>query len=117
MNRSLLTLLIGILAVGCASSRLSDQERSKLDPQLAKLLSGEQVSESVLDASLRADGAKEYGVIIRSTDVQALRSAGIRIGSVLGNVITARVTLAELRTVVSLPTVRAVEIGSRNYPH
>jgi hypothetical protein len=101
----------------CSTSmHLTESERSKLDPALATLVQGESVSESDYDAHLRSDGTKEYSVIIRSDNVDELKSAGIRIGSTVNDIITARVTIQELRKVLGLSSVRAVQNSSKSYP-
>jgi len=69
------------------------------------------------DMTRRPDGTREYGIIIRTTSVDSLRAAGIRIQSVFGDVITARVSVDELRTIVRLPSVRAVQSGGKNTLH
>jgi hypothetical protein len=107
-----------VLVVSCAGpSHLSEVERSKLDPALVKLLSGERIIESDYDTGLRKDGTREYAVIIRSDNVEELKSAGILPGSVFGDVVTARVSVRELRKILSLASVRAVECGSKNHPN
>jgi len=82
-----------------------------------RLLSGAGVDEKDYDVGIRPDGVKEYEVIIRSNSTEELRSAGIKIQSVFGNVLTACLTLSELRKILSLPSVRSVENGSKNYPN
>ena len=107
-----------LFAFSCSGSMpLSEAERSRLDPPLAKLLLDERVLDADYDVGLRPDGSKEYGVIIRSHNVEDLRSAGIRVGSVFGDVITARVTIPELRKMLRITSVRSIQAGSKNYPH
>jgi hypothetical protein len=107
-----------LILVGCSSiAELTEVERQKLDPPLLMLLRGEAVAESDFDASLRKDGTREYAVIIRSKNADEVKSAGIKVGSVFSDVITARVTIAELRKILSLSSVRAVQASSKNYPH
>jgi len=107
-----------LILVGCSSTtELTEVERQKLDPPLLMLLRGETVAESDFDASLRKDGTREYAVIIRSKNADEVKSAGIQVGSVFSDVITARVTIAELRKILSLSSVRAVQTSSKNYPH
>ena len=107
-----------LILVGCSgTTELTEVERQKLDPPLLMLLLGEAVAESDLDASLRKDGTREYAVIIRSKNADEVKSAGIKVGSVFSDVITARVTIAELRKILSLSSVRAVQTSSKNYPH
>jgi hypothetical protein len=115
-----LTIIASLLLilVGCSSTTvLTEVERQKLDPPLLMLLRGEAVAESDFDASLRKDGTREYAVIIRSKDADEVKSVGIQVGSVFSDVITARVTIAELRRILSLSSVRAVQASSKNYPH
>jgi hypothetical protein len=98
------------------SSNLLGADRLKLDPPLVRLLNAERIVEADYDMGLRPDGTKEYAVIIRSKNVEDLRSAGIQIASNFGDVITARVTIAEIRHIMKLNSVRAITIGSKNYP-
>ena len=107
-----------LLLAGCSSTtELTEVERQKLDPQLTMLLRGDIDAESDLDAGIRKDGSKEYGVIIRSKSVEEIKQAGIQIGSAFSDVITARVTIPELRKILSLTSVRAVQSGSKNRTH
>jgi hypothetical protein len=108
--------LLGLLLFSCSGARLSDVERSKLDPALQRLLSGERVVESEYDTAIRPDGSKEYALVVRSSNVDELKKAGIQVSSVFGDVVTVRVTLEELRKVVALSTVRSVQNGSKNFP-
>ena len=104
-------------AMGCVSSTtLSESERQKLDPQLTMLVRGDAASDAGYDVGLRADGSKEYGVIIRSTNAAEIRNAGIQVGSAFSDVVTARVTIAELRKILTLPSVRSVQASSKNQP-
>jgi hypothetical protein len=114
----LVPLVCAALALQCGhGNSLSQEEMAKLDPGLRQLYSPTPPGDASYDVSVRANGVKEYGVIIRSTSPQDLRDAGINPGSIFGDVITARVSLEELRRVVALPTVRAVEQGNRNEIH
>lgn len=92
-------------------------EREKLDPQLRMLLRGDAISEADIDVGIREDGTREYGVIIRSKNVEEVKQAGIQIGSSFSDVITARVTIPELRKILGLSSVRAVQASSKNRPH
>lgn len=88
----------------------------KLDPALMKLLEGEAVNDSDYDVNVRSDGVKEYSVIIRSNNVDDLKSAGIRVGSTVSDIITARVTVQELRKALGIPSVRVVLNSTKSYP-
>ncbi len=111
-------LLMGlvILLGGCARPALTDREMAKLDPPLQRLIVGEAVVEGDFDVSNRPGGEKEYGVIIRSSNPEELKSAGIPINTVMGDVITARLTISELKKVLTIPSVRALQNRSKNYP-
>ena len=111
-------LLMGlcILLGGCARPLPTDREMAKLDPPLQKLIGGDAIAEGDFDVSNRPGGEKEYGVIIRSSNPEDLRSSGILINSVMGDVITARLTVEEMRRVLTIPSVRAVQNSSKNYP-
>jgi hypothetical protein len=107
-----------LMLVGCSSTKeLTEAERQKLDPQLIMLLRGDAVADSDFDVGLRKDGSKEYAVIIRSKNVEEIKRAGIQIGSAFSDVITARVTIPELKKILSLTSVRAVQASSKNRPH
>jgi hypothetical protein len=113
-----LAVLCAFHAFECGQGpSLSHEEMAKLDPGLQQLFTQPPPADAGYDVSVRTDGVKEYGVIIRSRNPQDLRDAGIRMGSVFGDVITARVSVEELRRVVALPTVRAVEKGQRSEVH
>ena len=116
MKRMILAFFCLTFFACSTSMHLTESERSKLDPALAMLVQGESVNESEYDAHLRSDGAKEYGVIIRSNNADELKSAGIRIGSTINDIVTARVTLEELRKVLGMPSVRAVQNSTKSYP-
>jgi hypothetical protein len=110
-------LALMLMIAGCTGAReLTEMERQKLDSQLTMLLRGDDAADSNLDVGLRKDGSKEYGVIIRSKDVEEVKKAGIQIGSAFSDVITARVTIPELRKILGLASVRAVQASSKNRP-
>ena len=117
--------MIRLIAISCllsfwacsGTSDLSKEERAKVDPALMRLLSGTGVDEREYDVGIRSSGVKEYEVIIRADKTEELQSAGVKIQSNFGNVVTARLTVPELRKVLRLTSVRNVENGSKNYLH
>lgn len=64
MKREILLLLFFLLFGACSSMKLTDEERSKLDPPLLRLLEKQPINESDYDIHIRPDGTKVYGVII-----------------------------------------------------
>jgi hypothetical protein len=119
MNRFNTAILIfTFCAFQCASSKSpSESNIAKLDQALRHLLAGDNVGVRKLEFSMRADGTKEYAVIIRSENAEELKSLGISVNSIFGDVIVSHITVEELKKVISLQSVRAVESGSRNVIH
>ena len=112
-----LTILITLmhLSFHCSSSKsLSDIEKAKLDPPLTRLFVDGKIDENQISGSLRPDGKREYDVIVRSEHPDEIRALGVTVTSVFGDVIVVHVTIDEMRTIISLPSVRAVQAGSRN---
>ena len=110
-------LLLFFVASCCGSRELSSSERAKLTPGLLALLTEESAPDALYDVSMRADGTKEYGIIVRSTNPDELRAQGIAVQSAIGDVITVRVSKEQLRSLLSLPSVRSVDQGSKNQLH
>jgi hypothetical protein len=110
-------LLFVVVASCCGSRELSSAERAKLTPGLLALLTEETVPDELYDVTIRPDGTKEYGIIIRSTEPDDLRAQGIGVQSVIGDVITARVSREQLRSLLSIPSIRSVDQGSKNHLH
>jgi hypothetical protein len=105
------------LLTECSSTtRLTSAEKSKLDPSLQKLLETGEGDPDHYDVHTRSDGTRVYGVIIRSQNVDALRKAGIKIGSIFGDVVTAQITVKEIRKIADIPSVRSISNSSKNYP-
>ena len=111
-------LLLAFLMLSCGGPMaLTEAERAKLDPGLQSLLAEGTGPETRYDVTVRSDGTREYGVIVRTTDAEQLRAAGIRVQSVFGDVVTVRVSVDELRNVARLPAVRAVQNSGKDTLH
>jgi hypothetical protein len=118
MPTSACSLLLMFFLLSCGGPpTLTDQERAKLDPYLQSLVTEGTVSADRYEMTVRPDGTREYGIIVRTTSVDSLRAAGIQVQSVFGDVVTARVTVDELRVIARLPSVRAVQNGGKNMLH
>ena len=117
LNKHLLPLTLAalaILAFQCSSTQsLSNAEKAKLDAPLIRLFTGAQVDKSLVDETIRPDGTIEYAVVVRSEHPEEIKAMGIAVSSVFGDVIVVHATIEELRKIVSLPTVRALESGSK----
>jgi len=117
MRKIVFMLLVATVIFGCSGPGLSVEDRAKLDPLLQELVSGQTVAEQRYDVTVRPDGTKEYGVIVRTNAPDDVRALGISVGSVFGDVVTVRVTPDELKRVVALKTVKSVQNSGKNVPH
>ncbi|HTP80184.1 MAG TPA: hypothetical protein VMM57_07255 [Bacteroidota bacterium] len=107
-------VLLLVIIVSCGPDALTREEKEKLDSPLQRLLASGGRDVMGLDVSTREGGETEYGVIIRSARPEDLRSAGIRVQSIVGELVTARLTRDEIPTVVRLRSVLSVGAGNRN---
>ena len=111
-------LFLAVLVISCGGTRdLTPADRAKLTPGLVALLTEESVPDELYDVSVRPDGTKEYGIIVRAATPDELRAQGIKVQSALGDVITVRVSKEQLRVLLSLPSVRSLDQGNTNQPH
>ncbi|PEN11470.1 hypothetical protein CRI94_15675 [Longibacter salinarum] len=111
-----LSLLLCASACGNGAS-LTDDEMSKLAPPLQQLVQGEDPSSLPgLDTSTR-EGETVYAVMLRVSDAEAVREAGIPLNSVMGSVATARLTIEQIKTSARLSSVSRVEPSGRSTPH
>jgi len=114
------TLLVTVclqLFQGCSSTPpLTDEEMAKLHPQVQRLLAGDSVPELEEASSLLADGSRAYELIVRTTAADELRSIGISPQSQFGEFLTVRVTTEEIVKLARLPSLIAIDPGSKNYP-
>jgi hypothetical protein len=119
-DRMLIRPLLACIVLFCVScgetARLTDNEKAKLDPDLQALFETPEPSDDRYEVSVRPDGSREYALVVRTSDPAELRAAGIAVGSVFGDVVTVRVTKAELRRILSLHSVRAVQNSTKSFP-
>jgi len=114
---ALVVAALSISLHACSSAPpLTDQQMAKLHPQIQRLLAGEPVPELDESASLRADGSRAYELIVRTTKPDELRSIGITPQSQFNEVLTVRVTSEEIVKLARLPSLIAIEPGSKNFP-
>jgi hypothetical protein len=106
--------LLVFLSIQCSSSRtLTDAEKAKLDTPLLHVLDGTVFDGNLVKGTPRADGSREYAVIVRSDHPEDIQALGIPVSSIFGDVIVVHATKEELKKIVSLPSVRAMETGSK----
>lgn len=105
------TLLLPIALAACQSSlELTEAEKAKFDARLQPLISGKaDIVESDYDVSTNKDGKKIYGIIVRGSSAEDIRKLGIAVNSTLGEIITTRCTIEEMKKIAKLPSVKAIE--------
>jgi hypothetical protein len=108
--------LLAVLLVGCATTgpRLTSLEQEKLDPALQRLVLGASPSPAEYDVTPGPSGEELFGVVVRTDDVDHVRSAGYDVSSAFGGIAIVRVTITGLRALVKLPSVKNVTNGSKN---
>ncbi len=105
-------MLLALTIASCSSRRSQPNlEVQKLDADLYAAL--RQAQERGTGA---AQLAEKVSVIIHTEDVEALRRAGVQPVSINPRFVTATVSLAQIRKLVTLPEVKYIETGSRNLP-
>lgn len=67
-------------------------------------------------ASERDDGTTVYSVILRSDQPAALREAGLPVNSIQGEIVTARLSIEQIRKAARLEAVRKIENPAQTGP-
>jgi hypothetical protein len=113
-----LFLLFPVLLAGCAATgpQLTPLEAQKLDPALQRLVLGTSASRAEYDVTPGSSGEERFGVLVRTENVEDVRNAGYAVTSAFGGVAVVRVTISQLRSLVTLPSVKNVTNGSKNQP-
>lgn len=118
LNLTLLSAFIFLMA--CASGRVSlkPYEKEKLDPALQNLVINKgKVDSSIYNKSTNREGETVFDVIIRSDDPEAVRKAGIPVQSVVRNIITAQLTVEQIRQAAALDAVTSIQNAAKHYPN
>jgi hypothetical protein len=107
-----------VLFQNCSSKQsLSKAEKEKLDPFLRLLVLDEEIDEDKYSIYQQEDGTILYGVLIQTTDVEEINKTGIQINSENGNIITAKLTLQDIRRLVTLKSVVFINNSTKNKIH
>jgi hypothetical protein len=110
-------LVVGLTVAGCRSEmELTQEQRAKLEPGVQRLLTDEEVPDTGYDVTIRPDGSKEYGLIVRGSNPDEIRAAGIKVVSTFGEIMTVRVTRSQIGSLARLASVRSVSQGRTSYP-
>jgi subtilisin family serine protease len=113
-----------VVAVGVALGQsLNKHEAAKLHPTFQAVLS-HHTSQRAIQSSvmppeavaLSQHGEPVYEAIILTSDVEAVRRAGVHVNSAFESFVTARLTAEELLRLVRMPGVRSIDPGSINFP-
>ena len=112
------TFILAVLLAGCATTgpQLTPLEKQKLDPALQSLVQGTTKDRSGYDITPGPSGEELFGVLVRTENAGDLRNAGYAVSSAFGDVAVVRVTIEQLRSLVTLASVKNVSNGSRNHP-
>jgi len=109
-----------LLAAGCednqASMALTEAEKAKLGPTLQQVVAGDTTAVRESARAMRSDGTAVYLVFIRTSEADVLRRAGLPIGSVSGEMATARLSADQLRQAARLDAVKAIRISGQAAP-
>lgn len=124
-------LLSGVLCIGliaaCTDARrgsgpptasadlLTTTERAKIDGDLLRL-TGDSVQVTDVPSTRRPDGTRAYAVRIRTTDLEALRTAGVSTDSTADGTVWTRLSLAEIRGVAQIKSVTAIRADNDPVP-
>jgi hypothetical protein len=113
-----LVFILAVLLAGCAATgpQLTPLELEKLDPALQRLVLGTRASQAEYDITPGSAGEEKFGVLVRSDNIDDVRNGGYTVTSAFGGVAVVRVTIAQLRSLVTLPSVKNVTNGSKNHP-
>lgn len=96
---------------------LSETQRERLGPTLRRFLTGDTPRAKKIEAVGERDGEKIYSVLIQSQNPEALREAGLPLSNVVGETITARLTVKEILTAASTDGVQSIRADRQLEPH
>lgn len=96
---------------------LSQAQRQRLGSSLRRFLTGDTAGTRTIEAVGERDGEKVYSVLIQGADPEALREAGLPLTSVVGETITARLTVEEILRAASMDSVQSIRTDRQIEPH
>lgn len=104
-----------LLMAACASEKPTTSPSPYVDFRLSALLDGTSDGSGLQRRDLPS-GGYQYAVILRLTDVDAVRKAGIPLASVAGSVATAYLTVEELRSATKAAGIVSIELPELREP-
>lgn len=96
---------------------LTKIQRQRLGSALQRFLTGDTTATRRIETVGTRDGEKIYSVLIQSQNPKALRDAEIPLTSVVGETITARLTVDQILTAASTDGVQSVRADKQMEPH
>jgi hypothetical protein len=100
------------------SDSLSSAERQKLDHALILLLrEGADNPFFSYQVRIREDGSKAYGVLIRTSDPEALTTSDLPLGTVSSEITTGQLSIKEIRRATKLESVVSISNPSEAELH
>lgn len=93
----------------------TDDTSSKLSPELVQLIETETDS-SIESVGVNESGKSLYEVLIRTSDVEQLKEAGISVNSESGGIATARLTVSEIEQAANLESVSMIRYSGQAQP-
>jgi hypothetical protein len=120
MNTAVLLIfsLLLLLPACRMDDQISQETMNKLDARLKLLVEVAAGEGNVPDSVGRNEQDEElYSVIIRTDNAEHLRDAGLKLDAVIGPIVTARLTKAEILLAAGLESTQSVEADSdMNFP-
>lgn len=96
-----------------SASTLTDAQKKRIGPRLRRLIRGEEAGPRPVEAVGTRGDAPVYGIIIYCDDAGALRDAGIPLSTVQGEIISARLTINQIREAATIEVVDAIRAGTK----
>lgn len=96
---------------------LAADQKNRIGPTLQRLMRGDRRVERRVEPVGQRDGAPVYSVTIECDRPSALRAAGLPLTSVQGDVITARLTLDQIRVAATVEAVQIIRADTPVRPH
>jgi hypothetical protein len=115
----LLIIILAIMLPACGKSgQINPDTLNKLDTRLQLLYEDTEGKATAPEpAGHDEDGENLYSVIIYSDNADHLREAGLKLHAVIGPVVTARLTRAEILAAARLATTQSIQADSAmNFP-
>lgn len=96
---------------------LTETQKNRIGGRLQRVIRGEKEGPRPVEPVGSRDGVPVYEVIIKTDDPDALREAGIPLGSVQGSIATARLTVNQILKAATVKGVGGIQAATRQETH